>query len=96
MIACRSRSSALQTVSRWSLDRSLKPGDWVMKGGMTHRAYWQTGVWQAGWGLDCRMPLPYGRGCEFRVPKSMLRLPPGWQVIKALCGERIYVGPEIH
>lgn len=89
-------SDGMLTVSRWGTDKSLKMGDWVMKGRVNRVTYWKTGKGQPKWVPGNNTPVPYKQGHEFRVPESMLRLPSGWQVIKAPLGQRIYVGPEIH
>jgi RHS repeat-associated protein len=66
----------------------LRPGvDWVMTGGPTWRNYILSGVWQPGG----HFAWP-GNYVTMVVPTASLAAPPGWQIIKVILGQRIYLG----
>ncbi|HZR27576.1 MAG TPA: hypothetical protein VFA71_02250, partial [Terriglobales bacterium] len=75
------------TVSRWGRP-GLEAGDWVMKGEANYWNYLKSGKWDPGpWNEFA----PYNSGQEFTVPSDTLEWPSGWEFIKGILGQRIYV-----
>jgi RHS repeat-associated protein len=82
-------ASPVARVTHWGPPgmTTLRTGDWVVKGGPTWSNYIQSGVWQPG--AHFASPNSYITSI---VPKSALKVPSGWQSIKVILGQRIYIG----
>jgi RHS repeat-associated protein len=78
----RPTTKAIQPIVRWGSE--IVDGSWVMVGGPS----------RLNWLLSGCVKARFDDYYTAVVPKEHLRYPPGWEWIKGLIGQRIYVGPN--